>query len=66
MYYASSMLSASGESVILRVITSCDQSISKLLHLGNLESRCGFSYDGLPFGLACAGLNGLIRVEMMR
>ena len=66
MYYASSMLSASGESVILRVITSCDQSISKLLHLGNLESRCGFSYDGLPLGLAYAGLNGLIRVEMLR
>ena len=48
MYYTSSMRSVSGESVIQGMITSCKRSIRKLLHFGNLESRCGFSYDGLP------------------
>ena len=46
-YYASSMRSASEESVILGVITSCEWCVWKLLRLGNLESRCGFSYYGL-------------------
>lgn len=55
VYYASSVLSASGESVIYTTITSCERSTPKLLHFGNLESRCGFSYDGLPGGLAYAG-----------
>lgn len=52
MYYASSVLSASGESVILGVITSCEQSRRKLLHFENLESRCGFSRGGFPLGLS--------------
>lgn len=57
MYYASSALAASEESVTIEVITSCDRSALKLLHFGNLESRCGFSYDGLLVGLAYAGLS---------
>lgn len=32
-----------------------------LLHFGNLESRCGFSYDGLPFELAYVGTSGVSR-----
>lgn len=59
MYYASSVLSASEESVTTEVITSCERSALKLLHFGNLESRCGFSYDGLLVGLAYAGSSGV-------
>ena len=62
MYYASSAMSASRESVIHRVITSCEWCVWKLLRLGNLESRCGFSYGGLLFMLACVRCIGRPRV----
>ena len=62
MYYASSAMSASRESVIHRVITSCEWCVWKLLRLGNLESRCGFSYGGLLLMLACVRCSGRHRV----
>ena len=40
-------MSVSRESVIRGVITSCEWCVRRLLRLGNLESRCGFSYGGL-------------------
>ena len=55
----------SGESAIRGMVTSCKWSVWKFLHFGNLESRCGFSYNGFPCQYwRMFGLVGKLKREM--